>query len=438
MAGTTPGHTFFNANTGYNNAPIIHYDRELINSSELLHVSAWSPSLLTAKFIDGPLYEQHVVGSTVAGQYAAGALLNNNYPAPNLGTQLYRAFDLLTTANRLPGIPVGGREPGRVNLNTATDARVLQAVLDPQQGNSFTIPWNTSPPTDPWSGTILPTRTPNWGTAPYVRATTDETGGAGDRPFKLAASSSNAEETLFRKQPAPPAPTLYPFPMLFNPDPAPIPPYVHEEPHRKAWNNLTTVGDGFLVIWTVGFFEVDAVTAAGPTIGKELFDKVPGDLRAQYAAVVDRSTMQVPQSPAPGTNGPKPWETKLLTDAPIGSTTVTVEGTVNPLPPAAATSFQIYNDGVLVDVLPGTQIRLGTGDSSAGTPGEGEWVTIQTIAMPTAGQVTLTLSTATMRFHGGSSRVSNALPGNPGPQPGFDASSPANRHLVPYFTRLDP
>ena len=56
------------------------------------------------------------------------------------------------------------------------------------------------------------------------------------------------------------------------------------------------------------------------------------------------------------------------------------------------------------------------------------------------GQVVLTLDTVTpiTRFHGGSSRVGNTLPGNPGPQSSFDATNPANRHLVPYFTRLEP
>ena len=35
-------------------------------------------------------------------------------------------------------------------------------------------------------------------------------------------------------------------------------------------------------------------------------------------------------------------------------------------------------------------------------------------------------------------RVSNALPGNPGSQPAFDPNAPANKHLIPFFTKLDP
>ena len=182
------------------------------------------------------------------------------------------------------------------------------------------------------------------------------------------------------------------------------------------------------MIWTVGFFEVEAVSAGVPQLGKEIFDKVPGDLRAQYAAVLDRSNLQVPVTPVAGTNGPKPWETKLTADAPIGSPSLIVEGTVNGASPA---SLRIYIDGQPVDVAAGTQIRLGYGN--------GEWVTIASVVGTAGtGTVTLNLTGTTTVFHGGSTRVSNTRPGNPGPQPGFDSAAPANRHVVPYFLRLDP
>ena len=229
-------------------------------------------------------------------------------------------------------------------------------------------------------------------------------------------------------------------PMLFNPNPAITTPYIEEEPHRKAWNNLTTVSDGFLVLWTVGFFEVDSPVGA-PVLqfGKELFDKVPGDLRAQYSAVVDRSMLTVASSLTPTIPGPKPWETKLMADAPIGSLQLTVEGVLN------GANLRIFSDGLPIDIVPGSQLRLGVGDTLTG--GDGEFVNIATVGTPivagtTPGQVVITLDsiipTPTLRFHGGSTRVSNTIPGNPGPQPLFDASNPANRHLVPYFTRMEP
>ena len=440
---TSPPHSFFSANYSADPAnagtyiispggfaPLIHFDRELINSVELMHVSIQAPHSLTSSFGNGTLYNLH----TKATPTNISALVNDlNYPAAGLGTQMFKAFDLLTTANRLPGIPVGGREPGRVNINTAalpaTDARILQAVLDPQAGNSFDATFVSTA----WQTTAQPLRTPNWGTAPYVRGTFDETGAAGaDRPYKLAGSSTGYDETLFRSPTASPGQ-----PMLFNYLSASHP-YLQAEPHRKAWNNLTAVSDGFLVIWTVGFFEVESpVGAPVLQIGQELFKDVPGDLRKQYSAVVDRSMLTVASPLTPAVLGPKPWETKLMADAPVGSTTVTVEGIVN------GANLRIYNDGVPVDVTPGSQLRLGTSDTTVG--GEGEFVNISTVGTPIVagalpGQVVITLdaTTPTLRFHGGSSRVSNALPGNPGSQPAFDPNAPANKHLIPFFTKLDP
>jgi len=418
-AAKTPAHRFFDSNTNYNNTAFVHFDRELINSSELLHVSFQPPHLLTANFSDGTNFNLHTRATAANGS----ALLDPNYPAA--GSTLFRAFDLLTTANRLPGIPVGGREPGRVNINTAMDSAILRAVLDPQDGNSF----GAGIATDAWN-TVTQTRSPTTGIA--FSATTDE--GGTNRPFKSSWGTPDLQATVFRQSSTVPG-----SPMFFNPGVGH--PYMQAEPHRKGSGNLTTVSDGFLVIWTVGFFEVDAIDAGVPQLGKGLFDKVPGDLRAQYSAVVDRSAIQVPQAQAPATNGAKPWETKLMADAPIGSTTITVEGGFS------ITSMTVYTDGQAISVSAGSPpIRLGYGDKAV-TGGDGEWVKIQSVAAgPTAGTVTITLDTTSdpvnypgiQRFHGGSTRVSNTLPGNPGPQPGFDPSAPANRHIVPYFTRMEP
>ena len=444
-AGVTPPHTFFESNTSYNNAAYIHYDRELINSLELLHVSAHAPHSLTAKFSDGIAFQRHN-GSSLTCMSAL--MFNTTFPAPGSGVNLFKAFDLLTTANRMPAIPLGGREPGKVNLNTVGDYRTLRALLDPQQGNqpTFDLPWVDAA----WTNRVEAMRSPNWATAQKIRSTVDE--GGTDHPYKFAAGG-NYEDAYFRSTLPQPAGVAYPFPMLFNAQPGVTHPYVvDEEPHRKAWNNLTTVSDGFLVIWTVGFFEVDSPVGA-PVLqfGKELFDKVPGDLRAQYTAVVDRSMLTVASPLTPAIPGPKPWETKLLADASVGSPTVTIEGTMN------GVNLQIFNDGVAVIYAPDTPgvgtptlnpFRLGLGDKNAATPGDGEWIRVQTYTAgpPGSGTVIVTLDTTSdavnypgiQRFHGGSTRVSNTIPGNPGPQPLFDAGSPANRHLVPYFTRMDP
>ena len=132
-----PEHSFFSANTTYSNTALIHFDRELINSSELMHVSIQPPHLLTAAFADGAgTFNLH----TRVTPASITALLDAQYPAPGLGTQLFRAFELLTTANRIAGNSARRPRTGSDQRQHGRDSRIFQAVLDPalpQQGNTF-------------------------------------------------------------------------------------------------------------------------------------------------------------------------------------------------------------------------------------------------------------------------------------------------------------
>ncbi len=53
------------------------------------------------------------------------------------GNGLFRALEVLRVKPWGYGLPVGGRVPGKININTVQDPRVLQALLDPQAANGF-------------------------------------------------------------------------------------------------------------------------------------------------------------------------------------------------------------------------------------------------------------------------------------------------------------
>jgi hypothetical protein len=82
-------------------------------------------------------------------------------------------------------------------------------------------------------------------------------------------------------------------------------PVQQSEMLRKAMNNITTTSDTYLAVFTIGYFEIrQPITGTRymPILGREVYNEIPGDLRVQYAAVIDRSMLAVsPEPPAAGT-----------------------------------------------------------------------------------------------------------------------------------------
>lgn len=494
---TSPPHTFFNLNNqttlentrgtpatyGFEWMP--HLDRELVSLPEGAHASRTSPALLTSFFFNGTPgtgYHGHAVGlNSPLGVTINGA-------ADNI-RMLTDAEGLLTTGSRLPGVPLGGREAGKLNLNTMNDVRVFNAVLDPQGGNGFaaTYPvtiWDNyirpaAPPVAPLiarTANVSPRMTVHEGGTdyPFAFGSTSLTTGVNpprDHPFGRSADpTTNPNGLIFPNYAAPPAPAI-----VANH------PYLANEPLRKAWNSLTPTSDGFLVLVTVGFFEVTLPNPAlpasvtnQPILGAELHDKTPGDLRAQYAAVVDRSqlaTQVVQTDPTtglalgtssavaadPATNPiGRGVQTKLVDDVARGANTVHIEaipGSATAVAPdgtaVAAGTCAILGDGVVYRLGAGSRVRVGYGDSAVSGGGDGEWLTVQAVAqrqLPDAtgtlqnvpGQVTLTLAAGVQFSHAAGDPVGNVVFGNPGPQPGVTLAQLRQRGLVPYFTRMEP
>jgi hypothetical protein len=484
---TSPPHTFFSINNQATvenvrgTAPnqfgfewLVHPDRELVSLPEAAHVSAFPPAFLTQRFFNGTPatgYHGHAVGLTTQVP-----ILNNAYQA----LPLTEAAGLIEVGSRLPGVPLGGRQAGKVNVNTANGQGVLDATFDPQAGNDFAA---TAPTyvADLWANRIAPAAVP---VAPQVartanglvpRATVWE--GGADHPFMWGSGVTQyTDNPLARKTTNTAWPNADPF-AFAHPAPTGGHPYHQFEPLRKGWNNLTSTSDSFLVLFTVGFFEVENAgpwdANNPPRLGVELHDQVPGDLRAQFGGVIDRSQLatEIVQTDATGlalgtsvavtadANNPVPRgvQSKLVSDVLPGATTIDVEA----IPPTgvrpdgvtvAANTCAVLGDGVVYTIGVGSRVRLGYGDATAG--GDGEWVTVLSLAQrtvpdasgvsqPVAGQVTLTLSNVApavlpARFHAAGGPIGNVIFGHPGPQGRVTLTQLKSRGLLPYFTRLDP
>jgi hypothetical protein len=246
------------------------------------------------------------------------------------------------------------------------------------------------------------------------------------------------------------------------------------EPLRKMLNNFTTTSDTFLVIMTVGFFEVNGTNNGGtgytqPRLSREIYNEIPGDLRQQFAAVVDRSQLTIkgltsladattPADAAPWfTTTTQDIQPEYPTDASItpdpvegkrGFTTITVAGIFS------GGSVQVYSNGSAVTFARGDLIRVGFGDnaatlgwSTAGDNTDGEWVRVRRVvnAVTAPGTVKVVVHNPSWdpdsatpptfppfyRVHPAGSPVSNAILGNPGPQASFNLRDPKFRTLLP-------
>lgn len=419
---------------------LAHFDRKLVNALDLLHVGAVPPHRLTHTFGKPgttPTFQNHGLAyfPTPAAPAAPAAQLAG--PLADTNSPLYRMFEALTVKPWTYGTPNGGRVAGRVNVNMIWDepttgggpSQVFNAVLDPRPANGFAA----ADVQTIWTA-LKNSRTPGW-TAPTTKtlgATTVE--GGTDRPFRSFGAATFADgrgvqDTLLRVDT-----TTTGFPIFRRTDSAaaPLHPYQAWEPLKKAYNQFTTTSDCYLVLVTVGFFDVDpawvppvSVTNV-PRLGAEAFANVPGDLRAQYVAVVDRTQIGVDQS---GTQVANIWFAELAEQADVGATSIKVH-----TDPAG----NVYDtNGTPVPLL-GKTIRLGTGDATT-NQGDGEWVAIPPMPPPTydaaTGVATFTVPPLT-RTHQAGSPVSNGFLRNPGPQGGFEVTDAKYRGVLPFVARV--
>jgi hypothetical protein len=431
---------------------LVHLDRPLINTTELLHVQVTKPHLVTHDFLT-PRANSSIDKFTgsVQNRLNSGVL-----------SQLYRAFELLRVQPYIAGVPIGGRVPGKINLNTLQDKRVWDALFDAH--------FHTFDQTfvdDMWRTLIggIGGRTPNLqnrtaadGTVhpcPVPGATVFDTNSpVGDRPFlpfgiptlppgpKPIFGSSSARayggtlslnDTILKLNPATQLPHLLEPPKALHP-------YQSAEAFRKIFPNVTTVSHNFAVWVTIGYFEVEADIPIDPNIapgivfhrlGREYFREVPGDTRHQFFAIVDRSMIAI--DPASFRSGggslqhaqQRPFFTTLQANAPVGSNTIAIYAPAGYAPAGAG-----WSEGHAVPITTGQPLVIGIGRAM-------EIVTVKAVGAPQAdGTVVVRLEGPLSFTHHVGDCVSNVVPGNPGPQPNFDPRLPQYQSVVPFWVRL--
>ncbi len=235
-------------------------------------------------------------------------------------------------------------------------------------------------------------------------------------------------------------------------------PYLEAELPRKIANNTTTVSNVFCVYVTIVYHEVrmdtsgatptpmgesvDVETDADTTtakaritrhfLGREAFREVPGDMRQQYLALVDRSSAVVPAGDQNRTDRAllkTPYYAALGQAVNAGDTSLTLANSKG----NGTASVIIYSDGKLIEIKDNEKLLVGTGP-------EAEIVTVSTV-----NNGTINLSgTGFVRPHAGGVVVTNASTGRP-EQPGSNfnpivSPDPFRRDgypfLIPYAGRV--
>ncbi len=295
---------------------LTHLDRRLISPMELVNVAGVKPHELTAAFQRAP--SPPPLGYNPQTQ--------SSNPSPHLARwtssdgRLYRFLEFASTGSFQNGYALGGRVPGKININTMSpaDLEVFRAIVDAQQGNTFYTAGAATDTTvvDPIFNALIARRSPGAGGVPGA-------GGAAnpDNPYlSLATGHSGVNDAVSIAQRSlndtvlrPVAPGLgfdgkrmleptYPTTPFITPN-GPYPAtatqstiyhaYQRYELLNKIYNNLTVRSNVFAVFMTVGFFEVEDERTTPVTLGAEIGRSENRHVRHRSFAVVDRTHLQM-------------------------------------------------------------------------------------------------------------------------------------------------
>jgi hypothetical protein len=297
---------------------LTHLDRPVVNSLELLQVSGFHPHELSRQFVIYDVNKQIPAVDYNAANDPPAAVAKFAHRAPwtnepradiagvTYGDQasIFRALELLGVPSYQNGTTMGGRVPGKININTLNELEILLALADPQinpnfsnftvadisallqnlrqsrmPGDALALP--PIPPGQPWKNDV-----------PFKSFATAWVASPGDQQYP---NGSGIQDTLLRNftnNSAMPPTTQ---PLFWNSSSAvPGHPYQKWELLQKIYNNLTTTSNVFAVWLTCGFFEVQDVDAAGnaivpPKIGSEIGRDQGRQVRHRMFAIIDRT-----------------------------------------------------------------------------------------------------------------------------------------------------
>jgi hypothetical protein len=470
---------------------LVHMDRPLVNSLELLHMQGIKPHLVTQYTFVGQPFGNY---TKALGQVP---FLPTTLTTARNG--LYRAFDVLRVQDRTYGVPHGGKVNGRVNINTVMHPDVFRGLFDaqPQTNSAFTdaavydisvLPANEGMRNDLWSRMIATLNPPagvhSRRTVQLVpRKTANETDiyvplagptvhdidptnpppnipALYDRPYLsfgvanfeaptgnvfAAPLGSGVQDTILRND-GTGTPAIY--------VPGATHDYFRQEAARKVMNNLTTTSETFAATFTIAFHEIrmradgsHEVDAFGRNLlGKEIYKEIPGDLRQQFFTVIDRANVATDNT---GLNVQHPFFTTMEappTQTTVGMVPVSVISIAGvDTSGTGAGPFVVYSDGFPVQLNPNaTQLVIGVGGNS-----EGPYTFTGVTTTATPGVLQVTLSSLLSNPHAIGTCVSNARVGprsmggtgvaTPAPFPPLTAPTGSNTTysgIIPYYTRV--
>jgi hypothetical protein len=264
---------------------LVHLDRALISPMELLQVSGFKPHELTQQF----MYPGLPFGHRVAWFDEDLASLSQS-PNPMPSHRLYRIFEFFETKDLAAGVTIGGRTPGKVNLNSIWDPEVFRAVCDPQPANVFTVD-KVDQIFKRIIGLRSPAGTPGPSDRPFLSLASGYTlpgtdmqnpGGIGINDTFLRSTVAGGDGNTQR---------LFQVPGAH--------PYLQDQLMTKVFNNLTTRSNVFAVWVTVGFFQVTDDAVRPVKLGAEIGRVENRHIRHRMFAIVDRSTLTMNPAPMP-------------------------------------------------------------------------------------------------------------------------------------------
>ncbi len=459
--------------------PLLHLDRIVLNPAELLHVTAVKPSELTHSFQinQGSSRWEHTANWLDDPRPPTNPQGGNGVAQPSY---LWRALQFLNAEVNVDGVGIGGRVPGKVNINTVFAKEVFEAVCDLQGGNRFAQTdidraW-TKLITDPTSG-----RTPgmvnpnNWGIGltdqPYWGNATAAMI-APVPPFTPATALMDRNRTIIREGALwNNQPNLEDYSTQLNQAGA----LQRYELMSKVFNQFTTRSNCFAVYMTVGYFEVRNPgpynEANRPILGKEMGTDDGTVTRHRFFSVIDRTNLSIEQQTPPFTAKqgaapvyftyqpmpPPPQPPANVSPDPQTATLASVDVRIPVYGQDSATSVFGYYDGNLWEIQGGANPATAPQSLAArfmlDIGANQEEVYVQSIVNydQFSGSATLRVMPLTggnfLRAHyrGACLRLrscdpTNARvlcdPGNPGPQPGFNFKSPRYAAVVKYVEQM--
>jgi hypothetical protein len=441
-----PLHTFYRHN-GVEGAPplasnaaqtlkipfdwLVQLDRQLISPIELMHVSAYKPHELTQQFIQG------------APGLATETQFQHLAPWTNETTRLYRFFEFVQTKSRMTGVAMGGRVPGKININMVFDQEIFNAMCDAQSANLFNQPMDVTTVFN----ALIAQRSPNYSGSSAI-GPTDATLAAGagyakpDRPiWSLAMGPSpggdaldpasifnstspaarGINNTLLQKNLS-----MTTGQMLFDPTAAPNNPATVQPPNpyqrlqllTKIYNNITTRSNVFAVWLTVGFFEVTDDTTRPVKLGAEIGRSEGRHVRHRMFAIVDRTNLNVFSSTS-----------SLPPNPPAGTTMIGPGSATFVLGNGQQANFTDSRTGIAWTPQQGSVLVFDPNTTSE------ETVVIQSVATQTVGGNTYYVYQANFNLAHNTPGGSVLCRGNPGPWKRYDPRKDTG--VVQYFSIID-